>query len=154
MKSILLGFILFTLFTTQTQAFPLIPNKEVAQGHLCNRQDSDYGGDRYKEKIAYCNRNVSYELKSQLYALYKVPEKCRPSYTIDHIIPLSIGGDNSPENLWPEHKLVKQTRPLLEEQVFGQLRDGLITQKVAVETILRVKYTPVQPHMGNSACNH
>lgn len=154
MKSILLGFILFTLFTTQTQAFPLIPNKEVAQGHLCNPQNPDYGGVRYKEKIPYCNRNVAFELKSQLYTLYKVPEKCRRNYTIDHIIPLSIGGDNSPENLWPEHKLVKQTRPMLEEQVFADLRDGRITQKEAIEIVLRVKYTPVQPHMGNSDCNH
>lgn len=150
----LLGLVVFTLFTVQSQAFPLIPNKDWAQGHLCDRNNSDYGGDRYKEKIPYCNRNVDHELKSRLYDLYKIPEKCRSRYTIDHIIPLSIGGDNSPQNLWPEHKLVKQTRPFLEDQVFAQVRDGLITQKEAVETVLSVKFTPKQPHMNSSDCNH
>lgn len=146
--------LLFTLFTLQSQAFPLIPNKNWAQGNVCNRQNSDYGGDRYKEKIPYCNRNVDGDLKSKLYDLYQIPEQCRSHYTIDHIIPLSIGGDNSPQNLWPEHKLVKQTRPSLEEEVFEKLRDGEITQKEAIQTILNVKFTPVQPHFGSSSCDH
>ena len=152
MKSILLGLFLLTI-TLQSQAYPLVPNPEWAQGSLCNKQNPDYETDRYTQKIAYCRRNVESDLKRELYDLYKIPEKCRNRYTIDHIIPLSIGGDNSPENLWPEHQNVKQTRPYLEEEVFIAVRENLMKQKDAIDMILKTKRVPVQPKKGSSDCD-
>lgn len=153
MKSIFLslGFVLFTSIIAQ--AYPLVPNPQLAQGDLCNRQNPDYETDRYKAKIPYCRRNVESDLKRKLYDLYKVPVKCRDRYTIDHIIPLSIGGNNSPKNLWPEHKDVKATRPYLEEEVFGEVRDGTMTQNEAVEIILKEKTTPRHARSGSSDCD-
>lgn len=154
MKSIvlILGFVLFT--STMAQAsFPLVPNPQIAQGSLCNRQNPDYETDRYKQKIPYCRRNVESELKSHLYDLYNIPEKCRNRYTIDHIIPLSIGGDNSAQNLWPEHKNVKATRPYLEEEVFIDVKEGHMLQKDAVALILKEKTTPRRPQSGRSECD-
>ena len=154
MKSIaILGFTLSLLFTFQTIAFPLVPNPAWAQGSLCTRQHNDYETDRYSQKIAYCKRNVESNLKRELYDLYKIPEGCRHRYTIDHIIPLSIGGDNRPENLWPEHKNVKATRATLEEEVFIEVRDGDMTQKEAVALILKEKTTPKNIKRGNSHCD-
>jgi hypothetical protein len=145
------GFVFCTSF--MAQAYPLVPNPQIATGHLCNRQNPDYGGDRYKEKIPYCLRNVDDSLKSHLYDLYKVPVNCRGRYTIDHIIPLSIGGDNSPQNLWPEHKKVKATRPYLEEQVFTEVSEGSMLQKDAIAIILKEKTTPRPPTPGSSPCD-
>jgi len=156
MKSVLLGFILFTslLITShESQAYPLVPNPAWAQGSLCNKQNPDYETDRYTQKIPYCRRNVESDLKRKLYDLYKIPEHCRNRYTIDHIIPLSIGGDNSEQNLWPEHHNVKQTRPYLEEEVFSDVRDGNMTQAEAVEIILKTKRVPVQPKRGYNDCD-
>lgn len=156
MKSVLLGFILFTslqLTSHDSQAYPLVPNPALAQGSLCNKQNPDYETDRYTQKIPYCRRNVESDLKRKLYDLYKIPEQCRNRYTIDHIIPLSIGGDNTEQNLWPEHRNVKNTRPYLEEEVFVAVKDGDMTQTEAIEIILRTKRVPVQPKRGNGPCD-
>lgn len=141
---------LFLLFASlQTMAYPLNPNPQTQPGSLCNRQNPDYAGDRYPEHIAYCRRNVDSGLKKALYDAYAVPEQCRSRYTIDHLIPLSIGGDNSPENLWPEHKLVKQTRPQLEQQVFEDLRDARITQQEAINRVYYAKMQTIQVLAGS-----
>src|SRR4029450_8073014 len=47
-------------------------------------------------------RKVSAKTKAKVYAAYKVPKKDRSKYTIDHLIPVSLGGNNSTKNLWPE----------------------------------------------------
>src|SRR3989338_9629103 len=123
MKTFFLGLILSIVFTLQTFSYPVTPNPEWAEGSLCNKKNPDYSEDRYKEKIPYCQRNVSSKLKKDLYVLYKIPTQCRSKYTIDHIIPLSIGGDNSPGNLWPEHKKIKATRPNLELDTYEELKN-------------------------------
>lgn len=153
MKSVLLGILFFSFISITAEAIPLIPNQELAQGSLCTRKHQDYERDRYSQRIPYCRRNVDTHLKSALYDKYGIPEKCRKNYTIDHIIPLSIGGDNSPENLWPEHKRVKATRPYIEEEVFVAVRDNDMTQKEAVELILSIKFKPVKPNSGSSPCD-
>lgn len=140
-RSLLITILLISTF--ETQAYPLVPNPSMTPGSLCTRQHGDYAGDRYEARIPYCRRNVESQLKTQLYIAYGVPLECKGSYTIDHLIPLSIGGDNSAQNLWPEHRLVKATRPYLEQQVFEDLRDGRITQQQAID---RVYYEKMQAH--------
>lgn len=152
MKSILIA-IGIVAFSISSFSYPLIPNKEWAQGSLCNRQNPDYEVDRYSQKIPYCKRNVDSSLKRKLYDLYRIPENCRTHYTIDHIIPLSIGGDNSPQNLWPEHKKVKATRPHFEEEIFHEVKEGHMTQGQAVELVLREKFTPKPPLHKTSPCD-
>lgn len=139
LSSLLLPLLFSLILPIQAFAYPLMPNPETTPGSLCTRQHSDYAGDRYKAKIPYCRRNVESELKTELYLAYGVPLECRGRYTIDHLIPLSIGGDNSSQNLWPEHRLVKATRPYLEQEVFEALRDGFITQEQAVQKIYHEK---------------
>ncbi len=156
MKSLGWGLLLVfvVLFASDyAEAIPLIPNPEIAQGSLCTREHRDYERDRYSQKIPYCRRGVDSSLKRRLYDIYNIPEKCRKHYTIDHIIPLSIGGDNSPENLWPEHRRVKATRPRAEDEVFVAVRDNDMTQKEAVEWILSIKFNPVKPPSGSSPCD-
>lgn len=148
MKIFFLGLALSLALSTQAISYPLTPNPNLAEGVLCDKKDVDYVGLRYQEKIPYCERNVSTKLKSEIYALYNVPEKCQKFYTVDHIIPLSLGGDNSPENLWPEHKKVKATRPYLEQELYDALRRGEIKQKDAIRIILENKFHPNTPTAG------
>lgn len=122
--------------------YPRTPNPEMTPGHLCTRRDPDFTMVRYKEKIPYCQRNVSPNLKAQIYRQYKVPEAKWKNYTIDHFIPLAIGGSNHRSNLWPEHRKIKELRKDLEVIVYNQLRRGEITQKEAIEIITEAKMNP------------
>lgn len=152
MKIFFLGLALVLFFSIQSFSYPLTPNPKWAEGSICDRNDVDFYEFRYKEKIPYCERNVSTKLKSKIYALYKIPEKCKRYYTVDHIIPLALGGDNSPENLWPEHKKVKATRPYLEQELYDALRRGEIKQKQAIKIIIEEKFNP-ERLSSSTSCN-
>ncbi len=144
--------VLLSLLTFYANAFeaPLRPNPEVTSGDLCTPQDGDFEGFRYRENIPTCYRDVSREVKADIYESYGVPEKCRRQYTVDHYIPLSLGGSNQPANLWPEHKDIKATRQNLEQNLYTQVRAGLISQRQALEVIVQAKNNP--PHVDPRGC--
>lgn len=50
-------------------------------------------------------RNVSNEVKSQVYAEYGITTHTSGQYEVDHLIPLELGGSNDIANLWPEAAL-------------------------------------------------
>jgi hypothetical protein len=122
--------------------FPMVPVATMTTGDLCDESDEDFDRYRYSEQIPYCKRNVDIRTKRQIYAAYGVPTYCRDSYTIDHFIPLSLGGSNQIENLWPEHRAVKTARYNLETQLYNALRAGEITQRQALKEIETAKWNP------------
>lgn len=123
-------------------AFPTVPDSSQTMGVLCTEQDQDFQEFRYTEKIPYCSRNVSSQLKRAIYLSYDIPTECIARYTIDHFYPLSIGGNNSRKNLWPEHKLIKALRQNLEEELYQAVKWGQTTQARALATIKRAKLNP------------
>ncbi len=146
--SAIIIFLALTLLSPQIFAlagplrFPFTPIQQQTPGDMCNTKNSDFAEYRYKEKIPYCKRNVSTELKAEIYARYGVKPQCRDEFTIDHFIPLSIGGSNSIRNLWPEHKSIKQTRFNLEVSIFTKVKSGELTQRQAINIIAREKLNP------------
>jgi hypothetical protein len=122
---------------------PINPDSQQTPGELCSEENRDFLNLRYDEKIPYCQRNVSPQLKRRIYDNYGVPRQCHRFYTIDHLIPLSMGGDNSIRNLWPEHIRVKATRQDLEESTFQRMLQGEITDAEAIAIILEAKRTLV-----------
>lgn len=135
--------LLMVLFTSSVSwAYPSTPNPEVTPGSLCNEDDEDYVGPRYDEGIAYCERAVSKHQRDLIYDLYQIPEAKRDNYTIDHFIPLALGGNNDPLNLWPEHVDVKSIRRSLELDLYLELKAGMITQEEAIEVIVEAKMNP------------
>lgn len=122
--------------------FPYVPDRNLTTGDFCTTEDPDYLGQAYPEQIAKCGRDVTYETKQRIYQLYKVRKECQKSYTIDHFIPLSLGGNNDLDNLWPEAKSIKALRQNLELDLFQKLRDGRITQAQAIIVIRREKLNP------------
>lgn len=129
-------------FNGSIWAYPLTPQPELTPGDLCSPKDPDFSRYRYNQQIPYCQRNVDRDLKTRVYEAYNIPRRCRRDYTVDHLIPLSIGGNNSFENLWPEHRRLKATRPYLEQNVFEDVRSGQISQKEAIEVVLDEKLNP------------
>lgn len=139
----LLGWILSTSITfAGTALTPEHPDPEATPGDVCSRENRDFQEYRYQEKIAYCQRNVSNGTKSAIYEFYGIPTNKRRYYTIDHFIPLSIGGSNDPANLWPEHKKIKELRLHLEEEVYQAVRDGQMKQSDAIDKIIEAKMNP------------
>ncbi|MCC7440009.1 MAG: HNH endonuclease [Bdellovibrionales bacterium] len=126
-------------------AFPMAPDEEATPGEYCTRSHDDYTEDRYEEGIPYCERNVSSGLKADIYEAYGIPARCRKHYTVDHLIPLSMGGSNDFTNLWPEAKGLTRTRLNLELDPYLELKEGKITQRVAVGRVLREKLNPSAP---------
>lgn len=120
--------------------FPLRPDPRLTPGMLCERAD-EY---RYSQKIAYCDRDVSYDLKMLVFEKYRrlgyrLNASRREDYKIDHFIPLCAGGSNRPQNLWPQHvSLYTHTDPL-EFLACEQLKKGKIKQERAVMLITRGK---------------
>jgi hypothetical protein len=131
--------ILSILFAFNIHAYPLVPNPILTTGELCSVAHSDFSEFRYHEQIPYCIRKVEKSLKDEIYDDYNIPPECRKRYTIDHLIPLALGGDNSKQNLWPEHKLVKATRMDLEYKLFLAMKDGSLTQSDSIEIIIKEK---------------
>ena len=128
--------ILVLFFSCISLASERTPNPSMTPGSYCTTHDNDFKEYRYKEQIAWCSRNVSHATKADVYRSYGVEPD--GNYTIDHLIPLSLGGSNSRDNLWPQHRSVYSG--FLERRVYYRIRDGNITRKDAVELILNFKY--------------
>lgn len=120
--------------------YPLTPSPEMSPGHVCTVVDKDFKNYRYPSKMIYCKRNVSTRFRKKIYAKYSIDWDKRKDYTIDHIIPLSIGGSNHFKNLWPEHISIRDARGSLEYDLYTQLKNGKITQKEAIRIILNSKF--------------
>ena len=97
MKNLILILALL-LLSNNTFSYAKTPKIDISPGELCTIEDKDFSYLRYTEKIPYCKRNVSTRTKNEVCALYDVFD--RKKYTVDHIIPLSLGGSNSKKNLW------------------------------------------------------
>jgi hypothetical protein len=140
MNNIFLLVISLTL-STQALSFPKIPDIKIAPGHLCSVKDSDFERFRYKEQIPYCTRNVSIARKDKICSYYGVSvEERRKNYTVDHIIPLSLGGSNSDKNLWCQHRAIYTGH--LEYWLYKKIESGKINQKDSISYILDHKFNP------------
>lgn len=135
-------FFMMSMAVSAVHAYPLTPFEPSSPGEFCRPGNPDYIERRYAEKIPYCFRNVASELKDQVYRNYKIPQHCRVFFTIDHLIPLSLGGNNEIRNLWPEHKRIKATRQGLEQKLYWDLRKGRVSHSDAVGRILAEKFHP------------
>lgn len=133
---------LICLSTVDLYAFPLMPNLKETPGDLCDTRNHDFAEFRFSEKIPVCRRDVSWELKQKIYSKYGIPKNCRREYTIDHFIPLSMGGSNHERNLWPEHRKIKNSRFDLEQETFKRMLTGLLTSQQAYELIRSAKMNP------------
>ena len=136
--------ILVFLITTSAWAidFPLKPDSELSYPHFCTHKDKYFMEVRYEEKVPYCKRAVSRSMRTVVYNRYNIPKNDRIFYTIDHIIPLSLGGSNDISNLWPQHQTINTS--LLEGEVYRKVARGEIKIYEAINMVLKVKYRRVK----------
>lgn len=116
------------------------PDYSFTPGRLCSPTDPNFKEYRYAEHIPYCRRTVTVDMKTAISAHYGILRSGWSNYEFDHLIPLSIGGDSSNDNLWPQpHRPGtpdgSEGKDKLELQLYLQMRDGKITQAEAVRQI-------------------
>lgn len=111
----------------------LVPPTE---GSLCTSYDRDFDEYRYEEGIAHCRRNVATWRKDAVCRRDGVSD--RSGFTVDHIIPLSIGGSNHDDNLWCQHKSLSVTGA--EYDAYLMMRDRGAFQADAIDFILDKKF--------------
>ena len=141
-RSFVFAAVLFvSLFSQAGDRFPVGPNPTTTPGALCSSPTSH----RYAEQIGYCERNVSTQLKNELIKMYdeqfgyEIRRMKRADFKIDHFIPLSIGGANEKENLWPQHKSVYAITDPLESLLSEKIVAGRIKQADAIRVIREAK---------------
>ena len=126
------------LCSLNLHAYPKIPRVQDNPGHLCSVNDRDFERFRYGEQIPYCRRNVSSKTKEAICKSYGVTN--RKNYTVDHIIPLSLGGSNDWKNLWCQSKKIHTGS--LEYYYYEKVSEGSMTQAEAVHALIQWKFDP------------
>lgn len=114
------------------------PDLSFTPGHLCTPADPNFKEYRYPEHIAYCQRNVTQQMKQQVAAHYGIPQADWGNYEFDHLLPLAIGGDSSVDNLWPQPRGNpdgSDGKDKLELDLYNQMKAGTVTQAEAVRQI-------------------
>ena len=132
-------FILLFLLSVNVFGYAKTPMIWIAAGDLCNEKDKDFDGYRYADHVAHCKRKVSRKVKVKVCALYGVTD--RKGYTVDHIIPLALGGSNKETNLWCQSRKIYSAN--LEFYYYRQLLKGKIRQAEAIHAIMAYKFNPV-----------
>lgn len=127
--------------STNSVSYPLKPDANITPGSLCGTPNQY----RYPEKIPYCNRNVSSDLKMKVITVYvtqfgyNITRTNRSSFKIDHYIPLCMGGSNNQDNLWPQHQDVYTITDQIENLSCIKMSAGKLKQADGVQLIKRVK---------------
>ncbi|MBI3554011.1 MAG: hypothetical protein HY077_16060 [Elusimicrobia bacterium] len=114
------------------------PDWSFTPGRLCTADDPDFKEYRYAERIPYCNRHVTKDMKLEVAAHYGIAQSDWRNYEFDHLIPLAIGGDSHVDNLWPQPRGNpdgSDDKDKLEYDLFLQMQAGTITQAEAVKRI-------------------
>ncbi len=133
MQSVLV-LLLFLVMPNLLFAFPLTP---TVPGSYCTSDDPDFDEYRYAEGIAHCRRNVSTNTKNKVCARDGVYD--RTNFTVDHCVPLSLGGSNHENNLWCQHRGINSTRR--EFTAYLNVKNGKWTRDRGVNFVLDFKYS-------------
>jgi hypothetical protein len=121
--------------------YPMGPDDELTPGSFCSTPSSY----RYAERIAWCRRDVSTDVKRAVMVTYdnqlgfQVTLMNRQDFKIDHYIPLCMGGSNKTDNLWPQHKSVYAATDPIEQRLCELVASGEMRQAEAVGLVRQAK---------------
>ncbi len=145
MKRVLTGILSVVLLTfssvgfgasdlVQTLGFTQ-PNPQFTPGKICTPSDPNFSTYRYPAHIAYCIRNVNDQEKQKVADAYGIQRADWPKYEFDHLIPLSAGGSDDAENIWPQPIAEAHEKDKVELDVYNKLVAGTFDQAQALQEI-------------------
>jgi len=76
----------------------ILPDPALTPGHVATTDRATVCERGYSRRV----RKVSTATKRAVMRAYGIDPDRRPDLEVDHLIALSLGGDNSIENLWPQ----------------------------------------------------
>jgi hypothetical protein len=100
MKTVLLSLMLMSCLSDPAvaqRAYPNLPNPTLTPGATLNVTREDLCRSEYKSPAG----KIPITLKRQTFDRYGLSPDA-VGYNVDHLIPASLGGSNSPKNLWPQ----------------------------------------------------
>ena len=105
-----------------------LPNSTLTPGHTATVTRDVLCGAEFKS----ADRNIPITLKRQTFDRYGLrPEAV--GYNVDHLIPIFLGGSNSPKNLWPQ-SLSGEWNYHMKNRLERRLRKMVCSQTIALET--------------------
>ena len=108
------------------------PVPTLTPGAVCSPADPDFAAYASPSHVAICRRHVTRAVRRAVFAAYGIPQRNWRLYELDHLIPIAIGGSNSPRNLWPELLSDAGQKDRLEARLARELRAGRIDQAGAL----------------------
>src|SRR3984893_6677753 len=146
---VVLAVLFFRAVVFADQPAPIRPDPKLTPGATFDVTLQDISEPGYSKKV----RNVTAELKREVYAEYGIAEHQPGEYEVDHLIPLSIGGSNSIKNMWPEsYRTVWNARvkDRLEDRLHALVISGKLDLETAQREIATDWITAYQKYIGPS----
>jgi hypothetical protein len=116
-------------------AVRVLPDRRLTPGATVAIDISDMCKMGYAASV----RDVGPELRSEVFREYGLFWGHRRDYEIDHLVPLSLGGQNSIQNLWPESRVTHpwnaRVKDLLEDVLHREVCAGRVSLEEAQEAI-------------------
>jgi hypothetical protein len=75
-----------------------VPNTKLTPGSVREVTKDDLCESKYRSY----DSAVSVSVKSKVFDLYSINTELGIAYNIDHLIPVTLGGTNAVQNLWPQ----------------------------------------------------
>ena len=115
---------------------PILPDPKLTPGDTLDVTLTDIQEHGYSAKV----RNVPVSVKREVYASYGIEHWNKGEYEVDHLISLSLGGNNSKKNLWPQSYLTEpwnaHTKDQLEYRLLTLVRAGKVDLHTAQQEMV------------------
>jgi hypothetical protein len=146
---VVLAVLFFRAVAFADQPAPIRPDPKLTPGATFDVTLQDISEPGYSKKV----RNVTGEVKREVYAEYGITEHQPGEYEVDHLIPLSIGGSNSIKNLWPEsYRTVwnAHVKDRLEDRLHALVVSGKLDLQTAQREIVTDWIAAYKKYIGPS----
>jgi len=128
MRTIICSLAIVVLSTTATfAADPILPDPKLTPGAILTTDAATICQPGYSRSV----RHTPGSLKHRVYVEYGIAQSSG-HYEIDHLIPLSIGGADTRENLWPESHNTKPWNADVKDRLENYLHVEVCAGHIAV----------------------
>jgi hypothetical protein len=145
--AVVVVFLFLSRLVLGDQPAPIRPDPKLTPGATFDVTVKDISTPGYSKKV----RHVTAEMRREVFKQYGISHYNPGDYEVDHLIPLSLGGSNSIQNLWPESyrtTLNAHVKDRLEDRLHALVVHGSVDLKAAQKEISEDWIAAYQKHVG------